>query len=92
MSTFSAVERLQALSLISKVCEALDEHLGMSDKTLAEFIIDLAGKRKEELTDAHGIYLYLLISTHPYLPIIVIITSLSFIISSICPYSTYNIH
>ncbi|GMI34637.1 hypothetical protein TrCOL_g13015 [Triparma columacea] len=42
MSALSAVERLQALSLISKVCEALDEHLGMSDKTLAEFIIDLA--------------------------------------------------
>ena len=33
---------LQHLSLVSKVCTELDNHLGISDKTLAEFIIDLA--------------------------------------------------
>ena len=38
----TAVERLQALSLVSKVCSELDTHLGLSDKTLAEFIVDLA--------------------------------------------------
>ncbi|GMI15054.1 hypothetical protein TrLO_g4123 [Triparma laevis f. longispina] len=37
----SAVERLSALSLVTKVCSELETHLGMSDKTLAEFIINL---------------------------------------------------
>ena len=41
-SSLSALERLQSLSLISKVCSILDENLGLSDKTLAEFIINLA--------------------------------------------------
>ncbi|KAI9912062.1 hypothetical protein PsorP6_008910 [Peronosclerospora sorghi] len=35
------MDKLQELSLVSKVCQALDNHLGMSDKTLAEFVIDL---------------------------------------------------
>ncbi|TDH68582.1 hypothetical protein CCR75_000973 [Bremia lactucae] len=35
------MEKLEELSLISKVCQALENHLGMSDKTLAEFVIDL---------------------------------------------------
>lgn len=35
------MEKLQELSLVSKVCQALENHLGMSDKTLAEFVIDL---------------------------------------------------
>ena len=39
---FSAVERLQSLSLVSKICTEMDNELGLSDKTLAEFIIDLA--------------------------------------------------
>ena len=38
---------LQYLSLVSKVCKELDNHLGISDKTLAEFIIDLAKKNPE---------------------------------------------
>jgi len=37
---------LEYLSLVSKVCTELDNHLGMNEKTLAEFIIDLADKHK----------------------------------------------
>ena len=37
---------LEYLSLVSKVCTELDNHLGMNEKTLAEFIIDLAEKHK----------------------------------------------
>lgn len=35
------MEKLQELSLVSKICTELENHLGMSDKTLAEFIIDM---------------------------------------------------
>ncbi|XP_066925982.1 ATP-dependent RNA helicase DHX8-like [Clytia hemisphaerica] len=38
------LERLESLSLVSKVCTELENHLGMNDKTLAEFVIMLAGK------------------------------------------------
>ncbi len=38
----SALDKLHELSLISKVCTELDSHLGLADKTLAEFIIHLA--------------------------------------------------
>lgn len=38
------LKRLEYLSLVSKVCTELDAHIGCSDKTLAEFIIDLAQK------------------------------------------------
>lgn len=38
----TALERLASLSLVSKLCSVLDSALGVSDKTLAEFIIDLA--------------------------------------------------
>ena len=38
----SSIAELQRLGLISKVCAELDNHLGFSDKTLAEFIIHLA--------------------------------------------------
>lgn len=34
--------KLEHLSLVSKICTELDNHLGMNDKDLAEFIIDLA--------------------------------------------------
>ena len=34
--------RLLSLQLVSKVCTELDNHLGLSDKTLAEFVIHLA--------------------------------------------------
>ena len=38
------MEKLQHLQLVSKVCNELENHLGISDSTLAEFIIDLADK------------------------------------------------
>ena len=38
--------QLEYLSLVSKVCTELDNHLGMNEKTLAEFVIDLADKHK----------------------------------------------
>lgn len=38
------LERLESLSLVSKVCTELENHLGINDKTLAEFVIMLAGK------------------------------------------------
>ncbi|GFQ88191.1 ATP-dependent RNA helicase DHX8 [Trichonephila clavata] len=36
--------KLEYLSLVSKICTELNNHLGINDKDLAEFIIDLAGK------------------------------------------------
>lgn len=36
--------KLEQLSLISKICTELENHLGISDKVLAEFIIALADK------------------------------------------------
>ncbi|XP_024366678.1 probable pre-mRNA-splicing factor ATP-dependent RNA helicase DEAH5 [Physcomitrium patens] len=38
------LKKLEYLSLVSKVCTELEAHIGCSDKTLAEFIIDLAQK------------------------------------------------
>eukprot|EP01012_Entosiphon_sulcatum_P025318 TRINITY_DN3062_c0_g1_i1.p1 TRINITY_DN3062_c0_g1~~TRINITY_DN3062_c0_g1_i1.p1 ORF type:complete len:1199 (-),score=212.22 TRINITY_DN3062_c0_g1_i1:104-3628(-) len=37
-----ALAKLQYISLVSKICQELDNHLGSSDKDIAEFIIDLA--------------------------------------------------
>ncbi|XP_033639427.1 ATP-dependent RNA helicase DHX8-like [Asterias rubens] len=39
--------KLEYLSLVSKVCTELDNHLGMNDKDLAEFIIDIADKNPD---------------------------------------------
>ncbi|KAJ7313397.1 hypothetical protein JRQ81_004728 [Phrynocephalus forsythii] len=36
--------KLEYLSLVSKVCTELDNHLGINDKDLAEFVINLAEK------------------------------------------------
>lgn len=36
--------KLEYLSLVSKVCTELDNHLGINDKDLAEFVISLAEK------------------------------------------------
>eukprot|EP01104_Vermistella_antarctica_P011829 TRINITY_DN3342_c0_g1_i1.p1 TRINITY_DN3342_c0_g1~~TRINITY_DN3342_c0_g1_i1.p1 ORF type:complete len:1157 (+),score=290.43 TRINITY_DN3342_c0_g1_i1:229-3699(+) len=36
------IQRLEYLSLVEKICTELQNHLGMGDKVLAEFIIDLA--------------------------------------------------
>uniref|UniRef100_T1HWH8 RNA helicase n=1 Tax=Rhodnius prolixus TaxID=13249 RepID=T1HWH8_RHOPR len=38
------VKKLEHLSLVSKVCTELENHLGLNDKDLAEFIINLAEK------------------------------------------------
>lgn len=51
----SAVERLQALSLVTKVTADLSEHLGLQDKTLSEFIISLAeAELKGHLKKGHN--------------------------------------
>lgn len=36
--------KLEELSLVSKICTELENHLGVNDKDLAEFIIALASK------------------------------------------------
>ena len=36
--------KLEELSLVSKICTELENHLGINDKVLAEFIIAMAGK------------------------------------------------
>jgi len=41
------IAKLQYLSLVNKVCSELDNHIGVSDKDLAEFIIDLAKKHPQ---------------------------------------------
>ncbi len=38
------LQRLEELSLVSKICTELENHLGINDKDLAEFIIALARK------------------------------------------------
>jgi ATP-dependent RNA helicase DHX8/PRP22 len=38
------LQKLEHLSLVSKICTELDNHYNMNDKDLAEFIIDLAEK------------------------------------------------
>mmetsp|Transcript_29398 Transcript_29398/g.49813 ORF Transcript_29398/g.49813 Transcript_29398/m.49813 type:complete len:1136 (+) Transcript_29398:78-3485(+) len=42
----SGLKKLQHLSLVQKVCEELENHLGINNKDLAEFIIHLASKAK----------------------------------------------
>lgn len=37
-----ALHNLEYLSLVSKICTELDNHLGINDKDLAEFIIHMA--------------------------------------------------
>lgn len=38
------LDKLEELSLVSKICTELENHLGINDKDLAEFIIALATK------------------------------------------------
>lgn len=40
------LKQLEHLSLVSKICTELDNHLGLNDKDLAEFIIALAEKNQ----------------------------------------------
>jgi len=56
----TAVERLQALNLVSRIASEWNNHLGISDRTLAEFVIDLAERRiksflKEQFAKEGGI-------------------------------------
>uniref|UniRef100_A0A3B4YQS2 ATP-dependent RNA helicase DHX8 n=1 Tax=Seriola lalandi dorsalis TaxID=1841481 RepID=A0A3B4YQS2_SERLL len=44
MAALDEIKRLEYLSLVSKVCTELENHLGISEKDLAEFIINLAEK------------------------------------------------
>lgn len=43
-NTMDEIEKLEHLSLVSKVCTELDNHLSLNDKDLAEYIIHLAEK------------------------------------------------
>ena len=38
------LKKLEELSLVSKVCTELENHLGINDKVLAEFCIAMAAK------------------------------------------------
>ena len=42
-----ALAKLEYLSLVSKICTELDNHMSMNDKDLAEFMISLAKKGKK---------------------------------------------
>jgi len=41
-----SVEQLQYISVVAKVCTELQNHVGINDKDLAEFITHLARKSK----------------------------------------------
>ncbi|XP_046888920.1 ATP-dependent RNA helicase DHX8-like isoform X1 [Hypomesus transpacificus] len=45
MEGMEELKRLEYLSLVSKVCTELENHLGISEKDLAEFVINLAEKQ-----------------------------------------------
>ena len=49
------MDELQRLSLVSKICTELDNHLGLSDRTLAEFIIHLADEFPEPSAFRHAL-------------------------------------
>lgn len=51
----STLDELQRLSLVSKICTELDNHLGLSDRTLAEFIIHLADEFPEPSAFRHAL-------------------------------------
>jgi ATP-dependent RNA helicase DHX8/PRP22 len=43
----SALDKLAHLSLVNKVTTELENHIGIGDKTLSEFVIDLASKHAD---------------------------------------------
>lgn len=51
----NSIDELQRLSVVSKVCTELDNHLGLSDRTLAEFIIHLADDFPEPSAFRHAL-------------------------------------
>ena len=42
-----ALNKLAHLSLVNKVTTELENHIGIADKTLSEFVIDLAEKHND---------------------------------------------
>lgn len=54
-SNSGSIDELQRLSVVSKVCTELDNHLGLSDRTLAEFIIHLADEFPEPSAFRHAL-------------------------------------
>jgi len=42
-----ALNKLAHLSLVNKVTSELENHIGIADKTLSEFVIDLAEKHAD---------------------------------------------
>lgn len=44
------METLTKIGLVSRICSELEQHVGFSDKTLAEFIIHLANQNKDTKT------------------------------------------
>ena len=44
----SELDELQRLGLISKICAELDNHIGLSDKVIAEYIIHLADEHQND--------------------------------------------
>lgn len=55
MGPSSTLDELQRLSLVSKICTELDNHLGLSDRTLAEFIIHLADEFPDPSAFRHAL-------------------------------------
>lgn len=51
----NSIDELHRLSVVSKVCTELDNHLGLSDRTLAEFIIHLADEFPEPSAFRHAL-------------------------------------
>lgn len=45
-----ALNKLAHLSLVNKVTTELENHIGIADKTLSEFIIDLSEKHDDPRT------------------------------------------
>lgn len=43
------LEKLEYLSLVSKICTELDNHLGMQDKDLGKFLGDLSLNRNKSM-------------------------------------------
>ncbi|CAG2163163.1 unnamed protein product [Oppiella nova] len=57
--TMDELSKLQELSLVSKICTELENHLGFNDKDMAEFIIKLSEKNNtfetfKEVLDQNG--------------------------------------
>lgn len=52
----STLERLQTLNLVNRIASDLNSQIGLNDKTLAEFIINLAEKKIKSTLKQHPAY------------------------------------